>query len=51
MLILYFKGHRSQLANNDVFISLKIIFTFTNAAGPDETPHHLVFSYVSAFFA
>ena len=50
MFILYFKGPRSEFPN-DVFISLKIVFTFTNGTDPDETPNLLAFSYGSPLFA
>ena len=33
------RGDRSEFSNDDVFISLKILFTFTNSADPDEMPY------------
>ena len=39
----YFKGTQVQISNYDVFISLKIVFTLTNSADPDEMPHFRTF--------
>ena len=33
---IYFKDHKSEFLNYDVFLSLKIVFTLSNIVKPDE---------------
>ena len=40
---MYFKGHRWNYLNYDVFLSLKIVFILANSADPDEMQHYAAF--------
>ena len=38
MYIIYFKGHRSELPNYDMFLGLKAVLISAKSVDPDEMP-------------
>ena len=41
--ILYIEGSRLIFSNQNVFLSLKIVFVLANSVDPDEMPHYAAF--------